>query len=395
MKVALSFPACHRHGGVERVMYECARFLATRGHEVHVLAGAWQDDLETFAHCHDIAHRSRPWFIKGGSFHRKCTEFLGQFDYDVLNSHGVVSPTGGVQWVHSLHAAWLERSRLTRPALSLTRLKQRLNPLHRVLLGLEEKHFRAGAYHKLIATTPAVRADLERFYDVPARDVVIVPNGFSPTEFSAEIRAARREAMREKLGLRPHQIALLFVANELQRKGYRTVLSALRLLRRSDLRLLVVGKPPVEAVRRLAAEHGVGELVMACGPTLSVADFHAAADLFVLPTQYEAFCLAILEALGSGLPVVTSDVPGAGDAIVPRVNGELIGNPNCGRELAAALAPLLRHEVLEEYSRRTPASVESYQWPRVLAGYEKVLAKCARRVGEVANLSAAGEVQLA
>jgi UDP-glucose:(heptosyl)LPS alpha-1,3-glucosyltransferase len=373
MKIALSFTSCHRRGGVERVMYECARFLSARDHDVHVLAGDWQEGLESFVHCHRIQYLKRPSFLRPISYNRRCGEFLRRFDCDVLNTHGVVCPTGGVMWVQSLHAAWLERGNSMFGTLSWQRMKRRLNPLHPILLRLEEKHFRRRAYKKLIATTPVVRDDLARFYGVPADDVVIIPNGFNPDEFSEERRAGQRAQMRLKLGLRPEQIALLFVANELERKGYRMILAALRRLGRRDLRLIVVGRSPVTQVMQLAAAQGVSDLVIAAGPTGAVADFHAAADLFVLPTQYEAFCLAILESLGSGLPVVTSSVPGAADAILPGVNGAIVRDPNNEEELAATLSPLLDPATLQAYSARTPQTVSEYQWPRLLMRYEQVL----------------------
>jgi len=354
-------------------MYECARFLAGRGHQVHVLAGNWQDDVESFAQCHRIHHLKRPWFLRGLSYRRHCAEFLKTFECDALNTHGVVCPAGGVMWVHSLHAAWLERGRSMLGGSSWRRMKRRLNPLHPILLRLEEQHFGRRAYKRLFATTPVVRDDLARFYGVPAGDVTIVPNGFNPDEFSADRRTERRHEMRRQLGLQPDQIALLFVANELERKGYRTILGALRRLGRRDLRLVVVGRPPAKQIMQLAAAHGVADLVIAAGPTAAVADFHAAADLFVLPTQYEAFCLAILESLGSGLPVVTSSVPGAADAIQPGVNGELVRDPNNDEELAAVLSAMLDHDTLAAYSARTPQTAVEYQWPRVLIRYEQVL----------------------
>jgi UDP-glucose:(heptosyl)LPS alpha-1,3-glucosyltransferase len=373
MKIALSFTGVHRRGGVERVVYEAARHLATRGHHVHILAGSWQEDVESFAQCQRIEFRQRPAFLRGLGYHRQCTEFLKDFDCDVLNTHGVVCPTGGVLWVQSLHAAWLERGRAMLGNFSWRAMQRRFNPLHPIILRLEEKHFRRRAYKKLIATTPAVRDDLHRFYGVPADDVVIIPNGFNPEEFSPQRRSEHRAAMRKKLGLNPEQIVLLFVGNELERKGYKTILGALARLGRKSLRLVAVGKPPAAHVMQLAARHGVAGQVIAAGPSADVADFHAAADLFVLPTQYEAFSLAIIEALGSGLPVVTSAVPGAGDAIQPGVNGQIVRDPTDPEELAAVLKPMLDHDTLSVYSAGTPATAQDYQWPRLLARYEKVL----------------------
>jgi len=377
MKIALSFLGCHRRGGVERVVFECAHYLAGRGHDVSVLASEWEDDGAPICYRQVPAYR-RPDFLRCGSYFESATWTARGMDFDVLNTHGVVCPTGGVHLVHSLHQAWLERSRTLRGPLSAARWKQNLNPLHPTLLALERRHFRERRYRKLIALTPQVKADLERFYGVPPGDVIVNPNGFSPAEFSPERRRARRDDMRARLGLAPEHVALLFVANELERKGYPTLLSALRHLKDTNMRLLVVGNVNGDEVNRLASSAGVGAQVVACGPTRDVAGFHAAADLFVLPTQYEAFCLAILEALGSGLPVVTTRVPGARDAILPGVNGALVSDPRDGEELAAALRPLLDDATRALFSAAAPASVAAYQWPGVLARYEQILKEHAR-----------------
>jgi len=252
-------------------------------------------------------------------------------------------------------------------------LKQKLNPLHPVLLRLEETHFRKRAYQKLIATTEQVRADLKRFYDVPEQDVCLISNGFSPSEFNPVWRAEMRDIVRQQLELLPEHFVLLFAANELERKGYGTVLDALRRLNDPRLRLLVVGRPPVKEVRRQAAKFGVLTQVIACGSTNEIAKFHAAADVFVLPTQYEAFSLAILEALGSGIPVITTDVPGSRDAIQAEVNGLLLDDPTSGAELVEAINHLMQGETCARISASAPATVTSFQWPHVLLQYEQIL----------------------
>ena len=339
---------------------------------MHLLANEWGDDLDPSVSRHYIPC-NRLWFLKGVSFHRNCTHFLDRLEVDTLNSHGVVGPAGGIHWAQSLHASWIERSQRMRPPFSAARLRQRLNPLHRVLLRLEERHFRDRAYKKIIVTTSTVRNDLARFYNVPTGDVVIIPNGFNPSEFSPELRLNRRNAMRLQLGLAPRHLALLFVANELERKGFRTILGALKALNRDDVRLLVVGRSPSRQVMAMAAAAGVAAQVIACGATSDVAGYHAAADLFVLPTQYEAFCLAILEALGSGVPVVTTNLPGARDAVRPGVNGTLIDDPRSSEELAAAILPLLDSDIRARLSDSAPATVADHQWPILLQRYERVL----------------------
>ena len=342
MRVALSFPGCHRQGGVERVVFECARYLADRRHRSPYSPPTGRRNGPASIGYHQVPVRLHPWFLRGRSYQTACRDQLLQGNHDVLNTHGCVCPEGGVHWVHSLHRAWLERSRQLRPVLSWPGAKQRLNPVHRSLLAMEERHFRGRNYRQLIALTPRVRDDLTRLYGVAAEDVIVIPNGFSPAEFNPGRRARQRDEMRRRLGLEPDQVALLFVANELERKGYPTILSALRQLRRPGLRLLVAGRVSSKRVRDQAAAFGVADQVRALGPSSDVGALHAASDLFVLPTQYEAFCLSILEALGSGLPVVTSNVPGAVDAVRPGVNGAVVGRPaergGAGRHPRAAAA---------------------------------------------------------
>lgn len=378
MKVALSFPGCHRRGGVERVVYESARFLSARGHQVSVLACNWEQDPLGGISYERIASLRWPGFLTGVSYYRSSSARLKELDYDVLGSNGSVCPTGGVHWVQSLQRAWLEQCRQHRRPFTKRWLLQKCNPLHPILLKLEETHFAQRRYSKVIVTTPRVRDDLRRFYGVPPEDVVIIPNGFAPEEFNPQRRLERRSAARAKLKLRDHELVLLFAANELERKGYGTLLKALAILGCKDIKLVVVGRPAISEVIGRASEEGVADRVIAAGHTGDISEYHAAADVFVLPTQYEAFCLAILEALGSGLPVVTTNVPGAGDAIQSGVNGLTTSNPTDAAELAEAIRVVLDADRRSRMSADAPGTVKKFQWPEVLQLYERVLTQHAR-----------------
>ncbi len=381
--ITLAFPGCHRRGGVERIVFECARYLASQGHSINVFANEWEvDETQPSIRYEYVPMRRKPGFLHRASFQKSCTQRLAGFNAGVLNTHGCICPFGGVLRVHSIHRDWLNKSRLERSKQSGTEslvasVKQRLNPMHPVLLRLESQHLRERRYRKVIALSQQVKESINKLYDVPAEDVEIIPNGFAPGEFNPEARLARRNAMRDYLGLKVDQVVLLFVANELERKGYRTIIDAMRLLNRSDIRLLVVGRNDPIIIRQIADRAGVGHQVLACGPTDCVPDYHAAADLFVLPTQYEAFCLAILEALGSGIPVITSAVPGAMDAIVPGENGSVIHDPNSGAQLAAALEPYLEADYRGFVTSKAASTVQAYQWPVVMARYTEILLRFA------------------
>ena len=106
MKIALSFFGSHRRGGVERVLFECAHFLSGRGHDVTVFANEWEKDGDAPIQYEYVPMQKRPAFMEPLTYFRHATRQIKTSEFDVLNTHGVVCPTGGVQLVHSLHRAW-------------------------------------------------------------------------------------------------------------------------------------------------------------------------------------------------------------------------------------------------------------------------------------------------
>jgi UDP-glucose:(heptosyl)LPS alpha-1,3-glucosyltransferase len=154
---------------------------------------------------------------------------------------------------------------------------------------------------------------------------------------------------------------IVFVANELDRKGYPALLASVEAMGDPRLRILVAG-------RIAPAPH---PLVNYVGSTSEVARYYAAADVFALPTLYEAWGLVIIEAMATGLPVLTSKLAGASVAVHEGVTGNLLDDPRDEAEIARKLRPLIdgQHASAEEIA----ASVEKYAWSRVLLQYEQVL----------------------
>ena len=119
------------------------------------------------------------------------------------------------------------------------------------------------------------------------------------------------------------------------------------------------------------ARLGMTDRVQWTGPTNDVARYYAGADVFALPTQYEAWGLVIVEAMACGLPVLTSRLAGASIAVREAQTGFLLDDPRSVAEIAAKLDPLIagvypEREVIAE-------SVADYAWDRILIRYEEIL----------------------
>lgn len=119
------------------------------------------------------------------------------------------------------------------------------------------------------------------------------------------------------------------------------VLDATR-TRLPNLRIALVGEGPDRAaIETFARERGVGERLIWLGPRAhgALPDLMAAADVFVLPSNYEGFARVLMEAGAAGLPIVTTQVSGADDAVVDGVTGHIVPVGDAGA-VASALASL-------------------------------------------------------
>ena len=357
-------------------MVECLNFLAAKGHETHAFASEWDRAvLRPEVVCHDVPARAMLEAGRVARFRRESARALTALKPEVTGSFGVAAAPGSVVWMQSVHAAWLEVSRRTRTVRE--RLRQRFNPFHPMILHAEKRMLAAREYQRLIALTPQVRDDLVRFYGVPATDVDVLPNGFSRTEFNPEGRRRDRAAVRRRWKIPDDATVVLFVANEAARKGLPQLLRAVSRLRDRSLHVLAVGRFDSAPSARLAGSLGLETQVHFPGASAHVAQFYAAADVFALPTQYEAWGLVIIEAMACGLPVLTSRLAGAAVAVEEGRTGELLDEPRDEAEIAAKLTTLLdgRSRVSDDEISR---SVASYEWSQVLNRYEQILRGCVR-----------------
>jgi UDP-glucose:(heptosyl)LPS alpha-1,3-glucosyltransferase len=356
MRLALVFTGSFRAGGVERIVYEVARKLGGR-HEVTVFADTWDDSGTPGVVYERVGPMRGPKSLVPLEFARRSTRQVARHDFDRVVSFGVNCPAGDVLWVNSVHAAWLERKG---PVIGRLR---RFRPVDRALLELERDRYGRRRYTCLIAVAEGVARDLGRLYGVPRGDVDVLPNGFDPEEFSPERRRSLRAEERARLGLADDDVVLLMVANELERKGFPVLVEAVERLGNPRVKILLAGRadPATNKVQWLGPQDDVGRT-------------HAAADLFVLPTQYEAACLSIVEALGSGLPVITTAVEGARDHIASGENGLLQTDPLDAAELASLLITALDPAARHAWAEAAPASVAELTWDRICDRLDAVLA---------------------
>lgn len=181
-------------------------------------------------------------------------------------------------------------------------------------------------------------------YGFPARRILRIANG-APLVASPR-DAEERRTERSRLGLEEGPV-LLFVGRLIRHKGPADVIGVLPSLSKRFSRptLVLLGSGPLrEELAALAESLGVSQEVRLLGerdPT----PFFRVADVFVLPTQGEGMSNALLEAMGAGLPCVTTQVPGNVEVISHGQTGLLV-EPGNLEELAEAIGRLLADPAL-------------------------------------------------
>ncbi|MEV7786788.1 glycosyltransferase [Streptomyces sp. NPDC088106] len=170
-----------------------------------------------------------------------------------------------------------------------------------------------------VAVSPTV-ADRLRRWGVPAPRIEVVPNGIDVERFRFD--PERRERTRRRLGLPRDAFVVGGVGRLARGKRFDVLVRALARLPEDHWLLLVGGGPEEHVLRRTAGEAGVAGRVLFTGERPAVPDgspgpdlpsLTSAMDLFASPSAEEAFGLAAVEALASGLPVLYASCPAIED----------------------------------------------------------------------------------
>lgn len=138
-------------------------------------------------------------------------------------------------------------------------------------------------------------------------------NWIDTERFRPPSATERREA-REKLHLPADRSILVSVGNGSDVKNYRAIIEAMAELRDPSLLYCQVGHAhPLNLDEQLAGELGISHQVRFCGPSHEILQWLWAADVFVMPSIYEGFGLAAVEALAAGCECIFADCPGLCD----------------------------------------------------------------------------------
>jgi len=320
MKLAIICRPYVFHGGIETATAGLIDELARQGHAVDLITTAGQKEVPGVTVCR-LPTLRHPSVLRLLSFGLAARRVARSGAYEIVQSHERVFLQDIYRAGEGCHRAYLR---------AMGRSGAQVNPYHRVVLGLEKRIFGLRTARHVVAISNRSKAEIERLYATPAGRVTVVYNGVDLSRFHPDNRQRLGKAAREEFGLAAGDRVILFVGSGFERKGLGPLIEAMARLRPSDSRLVVAGKGDARPYRTLAARLGVDDLLRWAGPVERVERLYAAADVVALPARYEPFGNVHLEALASGVPVLTSGAAGGAEVVRPGLNGWVVGAPEPG-----------------------------------------------------------------
>ena len=364
-------------GGAEAYLLGLARYLVGQGHAVHHLARHFGPGVDAGS-MQPVPVPPLPRALRDVAFDRAAARLSTRLGLEVTlgvrhtPSTHVFQPHGGVySRAAAAQSCSAGRSRW------LHGLGRWGNPKHHGLMYLErvQRRQESVAY---VALSGRVRADMVQAYGLEGgEEPEVIFNGVDPERFRPEAGHEDRARIRRTHNIEDEAFLVLFVAHNFRLKGLGPLLESLAGLDRA--RLLVVGRGRAGIYRGLARSLGLENRVRFADSTRCPEPYYRAADVLAHPTWYDPCSIVCLEALASGLPVITTRANGVGELIEAEGGGRVLEEATDVAGLREVLIMLMEDATLRQRlaveARRLG---ESHPEDKAFAAMERVLVSAAR-----------------
>ncbi|MEM2081869.1 MAG: glycosyltransferase family 4 protein [Candidatus Bathyarchaeia archaeon] len=381
-------------GGTGSYVYYLSNELMKLGNSAYIVTGYDESgDVK-------VNEQHRVFFLKtlkmpivksfqfAASASRKLTRMRGRLPVDITHVNlplvpSFAVPNGfGKALISTVHSTWKGEAEAIKdePYSRLNANEKFMVSFNWFLRFFEESMLERS--NKIIAVSDFTRRELLQYYPVQAEKIRVIHNGVDTSKFKP---ADDKRKAKAELGLSTADKAILSVGRLYARKGLFTLIESAALVTKKfkNAKFIIAGKGLSNEMAKLvnyAAKLGVKENLVFTGyfPDKKLPRLYQAADIFAFSTFYENLPFAVLEALSTGLPVVTTRVGGIPEMIESGRNGFLV-EPFNARELAAKILFYLEHPAAAaEMALSARRTIEArFDWrfivKKVLAVYDEAL----------------------
>jgi N-acetyl-alpha-D-glucosaminyl L-malate synthase BshA len=282
----------------------------------------------------------------------------------------------GLDLIHAHYAvphatsAWLAKEMLNRPDF---RIVTTLHGTDITLIGQDPSYraitqFSIQKSDGLTAVSEFLRRETLKHFEIRPQDIRVIPNFVDLDKY----RRSAYPCHRAKFSLEGEKI-VTHISNFRAVKRVEDVVRVFaQIQKRVPSRLLLVGDGPDRGkAQHLAECEGISERVLFLGKQASVAELLACSDLFLLPSETEAFGLVALEAMACGVPVVATRVGGIPEVVTSDKAGRLAAVGDIETMAAAGIEFLTDAELWASSSAEARVEAERFSATRVVPEYER------------------------
>jgi len=322
-------------------------------------------------------------FLLAAASYRKLNNQRGDINVDIthanlpLTPNFAVPPNFGKTLVCTVHSTWKGEAQAIRsePYSRLNANEKFMVSFNWFLRIFEEKMLEQA--NKIIAVSDFTKRELLDYYKVPEGKIRVIHNGVDTRKFQP---AKDKRKVKQELGFNADDLAIVSVGRLYARKGLFTLIESMPAVvkRFKNAKFIISGKGQSDEMHKLIAyaeKLGVKDNIVFTGyyPDKKLPKLYQAADVFAFSTFYEHHPFAVLEAMSTGLPVVTTWVGGIPETIQNGKNGLLV-DPFNPKQFSDKILYLLEHpaeaEEMGGLARKT--MLEQFDWRIVVKDAIKV-----------------------
>jgi UDP-glucose:(heptosyl)LPS alpha-1,3-glucosyltransferase len=371
-KIAVVIPKYGLLGGAEGFAAKLTERIAKyEQFNVHVFASQWQSTSKLIRF-HHVPIITFPKFLSTISFAYFAQRKMAQMKVDIIHSHERIF-NANIFTMHGIpHRLWVNEVRKKRMSLFdfSTEWVERKLVMHKKI-----KKF-------LTVSNLAKEKFLQEYPHIDPCLVEVIHPGVDSTRFEGHNRRLCRQEIRKNFGINTKDIIILFVSMNFHIKGLDRVILGLSKLKSNNTngkyKLLVVGKDQVRRYKKMAYDLGVEENIIFSGPVQEniLEKIYLASDIFAMPSRFDTFGIAALEAMAASLPVIISSNVGAKDVVKENIDGFILRSDN-PEEIAEKLRLLSVEKVRVSMGENARITSKNHSWEitaqKVLKVYDEML----------------------
>jgi glycosyltransferase involved in cell wall biosynthesis len=219
----------------------------------------------------------------------------------------------------------------------------------RILLSGRNKILRGA--NSFVAITTGIAEEL-RSEGVDPSSIALISNGIDTDSFSP-ITASEKYSLRQTLVIPKKRIIITYAGRLVSYKGLPLLLRVAEVIQSEfdQVGFVLIGSGGLDMhnceaeLKKFVKDKGLEESICFSGEVNNVHEYLQASDIFVLPSEEDAFPLALVEAMACGLPVISTPVGGIKEIITDGQNGLLVQSRDF-QQLYQAISGLIRNPAL-------------------------------------------------